>query len=257
MSLLDLYNGFIKYKLWYALSIESIRTRFLRSFAGFSWVFISFGLFVLVKVIIFSSISGNNDPNFPAYVTVGFFVWFYVSSIAVDGCSVFVNSKNWIHGVKLPLSLFVYQTVCRNCILAGLNSLIVLAVILYTQPNLHIQSLWNLIFIPLIVFNSIWITLLFALIGARFRDFVHMITSIMRILLFLTPVFWHPHQMGKLWQYLQFNPIAHYLILVREPMLEGKVPLTSLTVVIAITLVSMALSLLSFSYARQRIAFWI
>ena len=85
----------------------------------------------------------------------------------------------------------------------------------------------------------------------------HLIQAIMRVMFFLTPIFWLPEQMGDLWKYLSYNPFAHFLISFRDPLLSGTVPWDSFAVVLSFTvsLVLIAFALLAF--ARRRIIFWL
>lgn len=257
MVLQDIAEGVKRHQLWRALAIEDIRSRYMRSFGGIIWVFISFAFFVFVKTLIFAPLFGKEVTHFAPYVTTGYFVWAFVSSSISEGCNSFIAAKGWIRGARLPLTVFVFRTVTRNMILTSINALVVVIILVITRVQVTPVALFAIPMAGLLFLNAVWVTILFSSIGARFRDFIHMVSTVMRVMLFLTPIFWMPDQMGNLWDYLQFNPIAHFLIAFRDPILYGTIPILSVKVVGAITGVGWTLTLIVFAYARRRIVFWI
>lgn len=253
----NLLNGLSRHHLWVALAVEDIRSRYMRSFLGMAWIFVSFAAFVGVKTVIFTPLSDEDLSFFAPYVTIGFFVWTFLNATLVEGSGTFIGAQGWIKGARLPLSIFAYQTVTRNCILTVVNFLVVILVLALARTPLTWDALWVLPLSVLYIINAVWVTLFFSVLGARFRDFGHLVTTIMRVMMFLTPIFWLPDQMGELWDILIYNPLAHFIILMRDPILYGSLPMLSLKVVLAITVVGWTLALVSFKYARQRIVFWL
>lgn len=257
LAIHDLRQGLIKKNLWLTLALEDIKLRYMRSFAGISWVFISFALFVFVKTLIFTPLSSKDGNFFAIYVTIGYFVWAFVNASMSEGCSAFISAKSWIHGSRIPLSIFVYRTVTRNIILTAINALVVILVLILFPVEMTPVAFYSIplfLFLPL---NALWVGLLFAVISSRFRDFLHMVSTAMRVMLFLTPIFWLPEQLGGLWKVLVFNPIAHFIILLRDPILLGTIPMTSLAVVCLVTVIGWIAALTAFAYARNKIAFWV
>ena len=254
---MGMLEGLKRSQLWWALAIEEIRSRYARSFLGIGWIFLSFAGFVFVKILVFSQLSTENVSYFSSYVTIGFFVWNYISISLIDGSTTFTSAKNWIQGAAVPLSVFVYKVVARNVVLNVINIAVVFLVLAVMQPTITWMALWSLPFLLLVVLNAIWVTFLFATIGARFRDLQHLMNTMVRVLLFVTPIFWTPESMGALWNYLIFNPFAHYLILVREPVLNGTIPMLSLIVVLSLTVVGWLAAITTFIYSRNRVVFWL
>lgn len=257
LAIQDLHRGLMLKPLWLTLALEDIRLRYMRAFGGVAWVFASFALFVFVKTIIFTPLSDKGANFFAAYVTIGYFVWAFVNSSMTEGCTTFISAKAWIHGSKIPLSTFVYKTVTRNIILTAINALVVILALILFPVKMTSAALYSIplfLFLPL---NALWVTILFAVISARFRDFLHMVSTVMRVMLFLTPILWLPEQLGGLWDILVFNPMAHFVILLRDPILEGTIPLISLSVVCAVTVAGWTVALMAFAYARNKIAFWV
>ena len=107
--------------------------------------------------------------------------------------------------------------------------------------------------LALICLNGIWIATLLGMVGARYRDMQQLIISFLQILMFVTPIFWSPSQLsGRASALLvDLNPLAHYIEIVRAPLLGTSASFLNWEVVILGTLVGWALTL--FVYGR----FWL
>lgn len=254
---LDLVRGFKRARLWSNLAGDDIRTRYMRSFAGISWIFISFAFFIFVKTVIFAAISNEDITFFAPYVTLGFFVWAFIRSTITEGCMTFIGARGWLQSEAVPLSTFVYRTVTRNLFITAMHAIVVLVVLVGTRLT-PTPTAWLIVPMSiLIVLNAVWVTLFVGIIGTRFRDFIHLVSTMMRVMVFMTPIFWMPEQLGALWNVLIFNPVAHFIFVIRDPLQFGTIPTLSIIVVCSITVVGWLITLGAFAYARRRLIFWL
>ena len=257
-SALDgLKQSFRLWRFWVSMAWADWRRRYRRSLLGASWVFISFGLFIAVKVVIFGAMSQQELGFFAIWLAVGFLAWTYISSNIVEGCNVFINSERWIKGANLPYMVYIYQSVVRNIIQFVLSLGVVLIALVFVPPPDPIMALTALLSLPVYVISALWVQLLLAVICARFRDIVHLAQTIVRLLFFLTPILWVPADFGVFGQYADYNPFTHYLAIMREPLVSGVFPVLSWIVVGAMTLGGSVLAIAVFKLNRKRIVFWI
>jgi ABC-2 type transport system permease protein/lipopolysaccharide transport system permease protein len=111
--------------------------------------------------------------------------------------------------------------------------------------------------VAIICLNGSWISLLMGTLSARLRDIPPIATSLLQVAFFLTPVFWHPEQLGKRGLIVNFNPFRYFLDVVREPLLGGIISSTTWLVVSAITVAGSLVGFLFFARYRSRIAYWV
>ena len=107
------------------------------------------------------------------------------------------------------------------------------------------------------VIDCLALTLLLGTFCARFRDILPIVSSVMQIAFFITPVIWKPEQLGGGQALLPYNPFFDLLDIVRAPLL-GMAP--SADTWLGAGLYSLVLWILAwglFSRVRGRIAFWI
>jgi ABC-type polysaccharide/polyol phosphate export permease len=148
--------------------------------------------------------------------------------------------------------------VWRNVIVFFHNIIIFVLVCIYAG----VAVTWTtLLFVPgfaLACFNAVWIAILLAAVCARYRDAVPLVGTILQISLFITPIFWSEDQLtGRTAALAQYNPLYHFIAVVREPLL-GKSPERVHWVVVAlITVIGWLLAVRTLSKIRHRIVYWI
>ncbi|WP_306250411.1 ABC transporter permease [Parvularcula sp. IMCC14364] len=253
----DIWSGLLQWRLWTALSKEDLRQRYQRTVFGVAWLFLSFGMFVLVKVVIFERLSNVQDISFAVFLCSGFLVWQFITGSISEGCVIFMSSSNWLKGTKIPISVFIFQSITGNLVTFFFSSIIVAAVVVWQGVDITPVMFWTIPALLIFIINAVWVHLFLGCICARFRDLQHFISSVMRIMLFLTPILWVPTSMGRLGEYVWWNPFTHYLEIFREPILRGEVPVGSWIVVLCITVVGWALGVTLYALCRRKIIFWI
>jgi lipopolysaccharide transport system permease protein len=174
-----------------------------------------------------------------------------------DGAALFVATARYITQIKSPLTVFLLQVIWRNVIVAAHNAVIyvIVAVILLVVPGPGLL-LWPLGFALIIVCLS-WMVLISAVISARYRDVPLMIQNILNILFWFTPLMYFPEQLGRKRFLVDYNPVAHMIAVVREPLLGGSPTLNDWLVVLAIAVFGWMGTFLFFARFRARVVYWL
>lgn len=253
----NLGDGAKMYPLWLRLAITDIQQTYRRSLIGMAWITFSFALFIGVKILVFGSISSADNELFACWLVIGFWVWTFILGNVSDGCNSFINARPWILGTKLPLTVFLYQSLTRALINFGFSSLVVMGVLVIMNWGYKPVWLWALPGFLFLVINGLWVQIFLATVGARHRDIIHLVQSMMRVLFFLTPILYMPEQMGDNAYLLDYNPFTHFLAIVRDPIVMYSVPDLSWTVVITITVVGWISALTIFHFWGRRVPFWV
>jgi ABC-type polysaccharide/polyol phosphate export permease len=100
-------------------------------------------------------------------------------------------------------------------------------------------------------------SLLIAVIGARFRDVPPAVASVLQVAFFSTPNIWEPSSLGSHHWVIVLNPFFHLVECVREPLLNGTIPLLSFAIAFCLTMFTGALALIACMKAETRLIFWI
>ena len=119
----------------------------------------------------------------------------------------------------------------------------------------------NLLVIPgliLLMINGAWITMLLGLTCLRFRDVQQVVTSLIQVSMFVTPIFWPIDQLKgtRRMVFVEMNPLYHLVQIVRAPLLGQMPSALSYAVVILVAVVGWALTYFLFKQFRKRMAYW-
>lgn len=253
----DLSEALRRWPLWTALAWEDIRQRYRRTVFGALWAAIAFALFCGVKIAVFGASSGAEQGFFAAYVILGFWVWQLISAVVTDGCSTFINVQSWIKGARLPLSLFVLQSITRLAILSGFSLLAAIPLLLFVGQPVGPVAFASLPALLAYVLAAIPVQLLLGTLCSLFRDLQQIMSTVMRVLFFATPIIWLPGRVGRIGEFAKYNPFTHYIEIFRSPIAYGQIPWTSWAVVCVLTAAVWMVAILVFHRYGRRIAYWV
>jgi ABC-type polysaccharide/polyol phosphate export permease len=101
------------------------------------------------------------------------------------------------------------------------------------------------------------VSVLLGLLTARFRDIPPIVTSLVQVLFFASPILWKPEQVPARALFVDSNPFFHLLNIVRQPLLGELPPLSSWVFSLVLAAVSLLLAALLFVRFRRRVAYWV
>jgi ABC-type polysaccharide/polyol phosphate export permease len=108
------------------------------------------------------------------------------------------------------------------------------------------------------MFDSFFLGLIIAIPSTRFRDINQFVGFSVQVLFFLTPIFWTPDQMhGKRRVFFEYNPLAHMLELVRQPLLGRAPALEHWVVATAFGIFLAITAFILMVLFRRRVVFWL
>jgi lipopolysaccharide transport system permease protein len=103
----------------------------------------------------------------------------------------------------------------------------------------------------------LWTGYVAAMICVRYRDIIQVITTWLSVFFFLTPVFWKPDFLPERFRFIvDYNPLAQFLELLRNPFLGLPVSLHAWMFTIAVALGGWLVALPVIGRYQRRIIFW-
>ena len=169
----------------------------------------------------------------------------------------FIGSASLILQLRAPLSIYVFQMVWRNFLIFAHNISIYVFVLLFVKIDLGWNFFLAFVGLFLVMLNGIWVGIALGGISARFRDVPPIVSSIMQVAFFLTPIFWTPGALPSRELFVHLNPFYYLIEVVRMPLLGHTPPLSIWLVVIGMNCVGALVSIAFFARYRARIAYWV
>lgn len=254
----EIFSGiFYLYNIWVTLGWLDIKQRYRRSTIGPFWLTISTLIMVAALGLVYSVLFKQSLNDYLPYLAVGLIVWTFVSTLILESCEVFTSAETMIKQVRLPFTVHVMRMVWRNVIIFLHNSVVLFAVLLFFVNS------WNfsLVTIPfavlIIVINGLSTGIILGVVCTRFRDVSPIVTNVIQLTFFITPIFWKPESLVSRAWLIKYNPIHHFIDLIRMPILYGEVPLLSWSVTFMITVTLMISAMFVLKYFKHRIAYWV
>ncbi len=247
-----------------ALVARELKVRYRRSAIGFTWTMLQPLLTMLVLQVVFSSLFrfklDEQNNNYPVYALAGILFWnFFSQSIVASMNSLKANSPI-LRKLPVPKEVFPLATVISGVINLLLALVPLLLILLITRQPMGLSLLFLPVSILIAALFTLGAGLLLSPLAVFFSDVVEMISVLLSILMYLTPIF-YPMKILEHSKYLplvRFNPVRSILEVFRDPIFRGKVPpLSHLSVSVGIAVVALALGVWAFRRSSDRIPFYI
>jgi homopolymeric O-antigen transport system permease protein len=258
LAIADLGDGLRRSWLWVTLAQQDIKLRYRGSVLGPFWQTLTTAVMIAGMGVIYSKLFHTELQDYLPTLTVGLIFWIFIAGLITEGCGTFTAVQGIIQQVKLPFSLHVYRLVYRNLLTLGHNFVIVpIVLFLFPHPTAWWRMLELLPGLALITLNGVWISILLGMISARFRDVPPIVSSIVQVLFFMTPVMWPIEALGENAWWAQYNPLFAMLDVMRSPLLGMKNAPHSWTLLVVMTVLGCAGTFAFFARFRHRLAFWV
>jgi ABC-2 type transport system permease protein len=253
----DLADGLKLWELWSTLGWHDIRQRYRRSFVGPFWLTLSMGIMVAGLAYLYGGLFGKNTTGYLPYVATGMIVFSLISSVAAEGATVFIGSSKLILQLKAPLSVYVYQMIWRNLLIFAHNISIYVIVLVFVRVDLGWNFFLAFVGLFLLMLNAVWVSVTLGALSARFRDVPPIVSSILQVAFFMTPIFWLPSAIPDRALFIQLNPFYYLVEVVRAPLLGQTPSLDVWLIVIGMNCAGALVAIFFFARYRERVAYWV
>jgi lipopolysaccharide transport system permease protein len=253
----DLLASLSRWRLWTLLGWLEIRQRYARSRLGPFWLTISTSVMIISIGLVYGTLFGQDMHEYLPFLAISITFWTMLSQTINEGAIAYISSANYIRQISTPRLVFVLQVAWRNLAILAHNSILIVILLAY----FGIKDFRTIPFVipGLILFlvNVTWVAALAALVSARFRDLPQIISALMQVAFYVTPIVYKPSILTKNRWIIDYNPLAYIMDLVRAP-LVGEYP-TWITWVICLTMaiVGWLIALVATGRYAKRISYWL
>lgn len=250
----DMTAGLRMRGIWTALAAEDIGDAHRRTLLGPLWLLLNFLLFAGTFVIVFGR--GQTVGNYGAYVAIGLLVWLFISETISQSVNLFVREESFVKGTDLPISVYVMRQCTQSVIRTSYAAIGALGILLFSGTYPALPWLWSLAGVAWLLVTAPAVVVLFAVAGVILPDLQFVVSNLMRLGLFLTPIFWsHEGGSGIRTAFYHVNPFTHYLAIVRAPILDGELPVAAWGICLAISVILWLIAIPVLGKYRKQIVF--
>lgn len=241
------------------LGWQDVRQAYRRSAIGPFWITGGMAVQIGAMGMVFAVIFKTPMQEYLPFLATSIILWGFLSGVIIDGCFSFIYAEGIIKQLRIPMIVHVIRTVWKQVATLAHNVLILPFAFLAV---LHGVSWTAFVFIPgllLLTFNLTWMAFLLAMLSARFRDIPQVVSSVMTILYFVSPVMWKPNLIpaGAAHLLLGLNPMYHLLQIVRLPLLGELPTIENWALSLAFAVVGWAGVYFALRKFKTQIAYWV
>jgi ABC-type polysaccharide/polyol phosphate export permease len=244
-------------RVWRALAMADIRSKYRLSTFGTLWITLSTGVMAISIGLIYGQFFGQNLDTYLPYFVTGMVIWTFIASVTNEATHALIGSGTWIKGSSLPISFYVMRMLQRNFIILLHNFIIVVLVWLYFRWNIPVAALLSLLGLAIVYVFLAGAAIVISFLCVRYRDIPPMIGAVTQFVFFASPIMWSPDKLKVGLWLVTLNPVAYLIAVARDPLLGRPVPLTVWLIAIGLAAASVGLAALVYTRYRNRIAYWV
>ncbi|MBD0850796.1 ABC transporter permease [Maribacter arenosus] len=202
------------------LLLQLTRKEFLglyqQTLLGPFWALIRPLLTVITYVVVFNEVIGIPTEGVPPFLfnLIGITLWNLFSEIFMQTSNTFLQNVEIFSKVYFPRIIVALSTLWLQLILFGIQLLLLVAVYLfcYFTGLVDFNAGQGLLIFPVIVITAgigFGGGLIFSVLTAKYRDLLSLMQLVIRLLMFICPVFYTMSLVPQKFQWLaQLNPLS-------------------------------------------------
>jgi ABC-type polysaccharide/polyol phosphate export permease len=239
------------------MAAGDLRARYRRSVLGPFWITLGTAAGTLGLGLVWSELLHMERAVFVPSLTAGLIMWQLLSSCILESTTTYWRQSAILRNLSVPLSMPPIQMLLKHLINFAHNLPVFAAVVLIFRLPVGWLTLLAVPGLLLVAVNLLWMALLFAMLGARFRDFEYVVGAAMPVLMFLSPVFYRPSYLPFNGRFVWLNPLSHLIEIVRYPLLNAAPPGFVVLTTLLLAGGGWAVTLWLFNAKHKRIAYWL
>jgi ABC-type polysaccharide/polyol phosphate export permease len=224
---------------------------------GLLWSLLHPLILLSLLYLVFRARLGANIDNYPLFLLIGLVQYAYFSNATAASMAVLHSMKSLTTEALFPKEILVMATVGSRTLEFLLGMLFCVALAAIAGIGLSLQILWLVPVIVLEVVLCLWVSIMLSWVYLFFRDLRHLYQVFLRMLFFITPIFYDVDFIGGglARRLIELNPLTQLILFTRSVLLEGRAPSVSTwSTLFVLQLVCLAISLWAFRRLEPRFA---
>lgn len=220
--------------LLYALVGRELKARYRGSVLGFFWSLINPTLLLAVYSFVFGYVfrparAAGIDP-YALFLITGLFPWIWLSSSLLEGAMSLIANAGLIRKAVFPAALLPIVAVFTNLAHFLLALPVLLAALFVGHAMGYPVGGYHALLLPVVIALELplvcGLALGLAALNVHFKDVRDILTNLLTLLFFMTPVIYPLAAVGikPLWWVVRLNPFTPFTLAYQQLLFHGVVP---------------------------------
>lgn len=253
----ELWQLWTQRHVWMHMAMADTRSRYRQSTLGSLWIAATTAVLVVSIGLIYGQFFGQDLSVYLPYFATGFVLWTYVAGTINEATTTLIGAGSIIKTSHLPVGFHIMRMLVRSLIVFAHNLLVIAGVWLWFRWN---PGPGGLLAIPGFILLTVTLTgasLTLSIVCVRFRDIPPLVAAVTQFAFLASPIIWFPEilRFGQVLLYL--NPVTHFLMVTRDPLLGRPTEPVAWITTVAITAATLLVTLWIYRRYRDRVAYWV
>ncbi len=194
--------------LW-ELVKKGIKLKYRRSYLGIIWSFLEPLMTTIVLTIVFGTLFGRDEKNFPLYILCGRLLYSFYSSSTKSAAKSIRANASMIKKVYVPKYLYPLSSILYNYTITGISLFVLIPLCIYCQEFHGLHMLYAVIPFLLLFLLTYGSGMILATVTVFFRDMEYLWDVVLMIIMYTSAIFYYPERLmksGFFW-ILKYNPL--------------------------------------------------
>jgi ABC-type polysaccharide/polyol phosphate export permease len=205
---------------------RDILTRYKRSFLGVAWTMLNPLGTTIILAIVFSSVFGNTERSYPAYILTGLIAWNFYSQTTNASIVNLVWGGDLLRRIYIPRTIFAVSSLGTGLVNLVLSLIPLLLIMLFLRVPISPSILILPIPVLFLAMFALGVGLFVSSIAIYYADVAEMYQIILTAWFYLSPVIYTDEFLPEnvLFWIKKLNPMYYLINLFRIPIYEGRIP---------------------------------
>lgn len=229
-----------------------------RTVLGQFWITLAMAVTFGAIGSVFGLIFKSPVVEYLPFLGCGLVFFTFLSGLLNDGATSFIVAEAFIRQMPIPPLTYFLRVMWKALfVLLHNGAALVVLFLFYPQP----ASASVLLFVPGLIIGCVGmggLALAVAMLSTRYRDMPQVVSSVIQICFYLTPIVWLPTAIPEAPRaiLLMWNPFYHFIEIMRAPLLDSVPPLSEWAISLAFASVFLTAGVAAYVWKRRDLAFW-
>jgi lipopolysaccharide transport system permease protein len=240
-------------ELFWALSVRSVKTRYRQSLLGAGWAIAQPVITMVIFTVVFSRIAKIDTGGVPYQIFSysALVPWTFFANGVTMGTSSLVANRNIVTKLWFPREIILMSEVAARFVDFLSGAIVFVGLMAWYQVSLTPWLLFLPVLLAIQMLLIVGVTLITSSLHVRFRDLAPIVTLIVTVWLYATPIAYPRSEIPSQWQFVySLNPMVGIIEGFRSVIAMGQPPDLGSVAMAAIT--TLLLLLVAYPWFKSR-----
>jgi lipopolysaccharide transport system permease protein len=240
LGFFSLLSPIRKPKIWFYLAYLGIRNEYRRTLLGPVWILLSLVIFAASMSVVYSGLFSIEYFDYLAYISTGMMAWTWVGALLMTSGMVYIQNGGILADHPVEKSYLIWSQVMNQFMVFLHQIPFMLLFYVFGGVPLNENTVYLIPSLMLMFLLNIGVAGALSIVVTRYRDLQKILSSLVVIVMVLTPIFWKPEMItgARALTYL-LNPFYYMVEILRDPLLGRAPSLHSYSVAGAMTVIAL------------------